>query len=208
MKVVAWNVGPRVWRKILRSLRGIKAMRSAKITALFEASNPLLVAALRARYPHRRVICHRTDVVAILRRGARRPRVEIISHDKAWTGPHLSRSKRGRRWLLLVWDDCAVLLVHRVTPEGNEEAWDAETDLIRSIVERPDLPDELAVVGDHNGTEERLRKEYAAMGLTLLPVNAKVDQAAVRDLLGGGTRLGMHGSDHVAIEWRLRDAAA
>ena len=207
MRVVAWNVGPRAWPKILRSLRGIKAMKTAKITALFEASNPLLVAALRARYPHRRVICHRTDVVAILRRGVRRPRVEVISHDKAWTGPHLGRQKRGRRWLLLVWDDCAVLLVHRVTPIGNEEAWDAETELIAAIVARPDLPDELAVIGDHNGTDERLRKEYAAIGLKLLPVNAKVEQCAVRDLEGDGTRLGKHDSDHVAIEWELRDAA-
>lgn len=207
MRVVAWNVGPRVWRKILRSLRGIKPMRTAKITALFEASHPVLVTALRVRYPHRHVICHRSDVVAILRRGVRRPRVEVISHQFAWRGPHLGRSKRGRRWLLLVWDDCAVLLVHRVTPEGNEEAWDAETALIAAIVARPDLPDELAVIGDHNGTDERLRDEYAAIGLKLLPVNAKVDQCAVRDLLGGGTRLGNHGSDHVAIEWRLRDVA-
>jgi hypothetical protein len=195
MKVVAWNVGPRFWRKILRSLAGIRAMKTAKITALFEASNPALVAALRARYPHRRVICHHTDAVAILKRGGRRPRVEVVSHDVTWRGPHLGRPKRGRRWL------------HRVTPIGNEAAWDAETDLIRSIVKRVDLPDELAIIGDHNGTRARLCDDYADMGLRLLPVNAKVDHCAVRDLAGGGIRLGNHGSDHVAIEWRLRDHA-
>lgn len=207
MKVVAWNVGPRAWPKILRSLRGIKAMKTAKITALFEASNPLLVAALRARYPHRRVICHRSDVVAILRRGVRRPRVQVVSHTAAWTGPHQARSKRGRRWLLLIWDDEAVLLIHRVTPIGNEKAWAADLAVIAGVLGRVDLPDKLAIIGDHNGTRERLEAEYAHLGLTLLDVNAKVDQCAVRGYLGGGTRLGMHDSDHVAIEWELRDAA-
>ncbi|MEO5664884.1 MAG: hypothetical protein ABIR39_16565 [Nocardioides sp.] len=201
MKVVAWNVGPRFWRKIIRSLGGIKPMRTAKITALFEASNPLLVAGLRARYPHRRVICHRSDVVAILRRGVRRPRVEVISHDVPWTGPHLGRPKRGRRWLLLVWDDEAILLIHRVTRPGNEKAWDAETKLIARVVARVDLPDKLAVIGDHNREAKQLEDEYADMGLRLLPVNAKVDQAAVRDMDGEGVRLGNHDSDHVALLW-------
>lgn len=204
MRVLAWNVGPRAAWKIVRSLRALMADNPAKITALFEASKPHLVAAIRLRFPHRRVICHRSDVVAIVRRGAPRPRVEVISHDVSWRGPHLGRAKKGRRWLLLVWDDVAVLLVHRVTPIGNEAAWDAETDLIHKVVSRVDLPDELAIIGDHNGTRDRLRDDYADMGLTLLPVAAKVDQCAVRDLAGGGTRLGNHGSDHVALMWRLR----
>lgn len=202
MSVVAWNVGPRPLREIMADLRVLVGQNPAKITALFEATR--LVPLLRARYPHRRVICHHTDVVAILKRGMRRPRVEVVSHDVAWTGPHLSRPKRGRRWLLLVWDDEAVLLIHRVTPLGNKAAWDAETDLIRSVVKRTDLPTNLAIIGDHNGTRERLADDYADMGLTLLPVNAHVDQCAVRGFRGEGKRLGNHGSDHVAIAWRLR----
>lgn len=203
MKVVAWNVGPRAAWKILRSFRGIDPADDAKVSALFEASR--LVALLRARYPHRRVICHHTDVVAILRRGARRPRVEVVSHAVPWIGPHQGRPKRGRRWLLLVWDDEAILLLHRVTPIGNELAWMADLAVIRDVCNRLDLPDKLAIIGDHNGTRDRLEDEYADLGLTLLPVNAKVDQCAVRGYLGGGTRLGNHGSDHVAIEWRLRE---
>lgn len=205
MKVVAWNVGPRSRWKILRSFRGIKPAADAKITALFEASHPLLVVLLRARYPHRRVICHRSDVVAILRRGAPRPRVEVVGHGTPWRGPHLGRRKNGRSWLLLVWDDVAVLLIHRVTPKGNDEAWEADRKVIAAIAGRVDLPDQLAIIGDHNKRADELRDEYADLGLLLLPVNAKVDQCAVRGFLGGGTRLGQHGSDHVAIEWRLRD---
>lgn len=205
MGVVAWNVGPRPVREILRDLRTLIGQNPAKIVGLFEATR--LVPYLRVRYPHRRVICHHSDVVAILRRGARRPRVEVISHDVAWRGPHMGRAKVGRKWLLLVWDDEAILLVHRVTPIGNEAAWDAETDLIHAIVKRVDLPDQLAIIGDHNGTRDRLEDDYADMGLRLLPVNAKVDQCAVRGFKGDGKRLGNHGSDHVAIGWRLRDAA-
>lgn len=200
--IVAWNVGPRPWRRIVRSLRGIRQVRDVDVVALFEASQPLLVAGLRVRYPHRRVICRRSDVVAILPR-RERPRVEVISHDVAWRGPHLGRAKRGRRWLLLTWPDSAVLLVHRVTPVGNQAAWDAETDLIRSVVRRADLPSRLAVVGDHNGTDSRLRTDYAEMGLHLLPAETKVDQCAVRGMIGAGHRLGLHGSDHVAVLWRL-----
>jgi len=204
MRIVAWNVGPRSRWKILRSFRDIEPANKAKVVALFEASHPLLVALLRARYPHRRVICHRSDVVAIVKRGTPRPRVEVVGHDVAWTGPHLGRAKQGRRWLLLVWDDEAFLLVHRVTPAGNGQAWEAEREVIRSIVRRVDLPDRLAIIGDHNKRDHELRDEYDELGLTLLPVNAKVDQCAVRGLLGEGKRLGNHGSDHVAILWRLR----
>lgn len=202
MRVVAWNVGPRAWWKILRSFRGIDPADKAKVTALFEASNRALVAALRARYPRRRVICRRTDVVAILRRGAPRPRVEVIEHDAAWSGPHTGRKKRGRRWLLLIWDDFAVLLIHRVTPIGNDAAWEAENELIAEVANRWDI-ERLAVIGDHNGTDDRLREVYAEMGLKLLPANTKVDQAAVRDCQGRGIRLGDHGSDHVAMLWIL-----
>ena len=204
MKILAYNVGPRPPRKIDRSHRGIKAMRTAKVSALFEASNPVLVGLLRARYLHRRVVCHRSDVVAILRRGAPRPRVEVVGHDEAWTGPHMGRAKKGRRWLLLVWVDEALLLAHRVTPIGNERAWEADRKVIADVAARWDLPDRLAVIGDHNKTADELHDEYADLGLTLLPVNAKVDQCAVRDFRGGGSRLGDHGSDHVALLWRLR----
>jgi len=207
VKVVAWNVGPRAAWKILRSFRGIKPAKTAKITALFEASKPALVALLRARYPHRRVICHHTDVVAILRRGAPRPRVEVVGHGTPWTGPHLGRRKNGRSWLLLVWDDEAILLIHRVTPQGNAEAWEADRKVIAAITRRMDLPDNLAIIGDHNKRADELEDEYADLGLRLLPVNAKVDQCAVRGFHGDGTRLGDHDSDHVAIAWSLRDAA-
>lgn len=207
MNILAWNVGPRFWRKILRAFRALSRDHPAKITALFEASNPLLVQALRVLYPHKRVICQRTDVVAIISRDAPSPRVEVIGHDVAWTGPHLGLPKHGRRWLLLVWEDEAVLLIHRVTPLGNEVAWNVETELIAAVCSRLDLPDRLAVIGDHNGTRDRLERDYEAMGLDLLPVNAKVDQCAVRKFRGRGRRLGNHGSDHVAIGWRLRDAA-
>ncbi len=204
MRVLSWNVGPRSWRKILRSLRGIEPAKTAKVVALFEASNRLLVAALRIRYPHRRVICRRTDVVALVKRNAPRPRVEVVGHDADWTGPHMKRAKHGRRWLLLVWEDEAILLVHRVTPAGNGIAWEADRDVIAAVARRTDLPRRLAVIGDHNKRAHELRDEYDELGLTLLPVNAKVDQCAVRGFNGGGTRLGQHGSDHVAILWRLR----
>lgn len=82
--------------------------------------------------------------------------------------------------------------------------WDAETALIRDVCQRMDLPDRLAIIGDHNGGRIELAHTYGGMGLTMLPVTAKVDQAAVRRIHGGGTRLGNHGSDHVAIMWRLR----
>lgn len=203
MRVVAWNVGPRVWPKFLRSLLGIKQARRAHVVALFEAAQLLFVVALRARYPGRRVIWRRTDVVALVRRRDEKPRVEIVEHHAPWTGPHLGRRKIGRRWLLLIWEDAAVLLVHRVTPIGNERAWAAETRLIRQITEREDLPENLAVIGDHNGTRERLSVEYAAMGLRLLPAKTKVDQAAVRGMRGEGMRLGRHDSDHVAMLWLL-----
>lgn len=204
MRVLAWNVGPRSRWRILRSLRGIEPAKTAKVVALFEASHPLLVTLLRARYPHRRVICHRSDVVAIIRRGAPRPRVEVVGHDVQWRGPHMGRAHRGRRWLLLVWDDEAVLLIHRVTPRGNGIAWEADHDVIRTIARRVDLPDRLAVIGDHNKRDHELRDDYDELGLTLLPVNAKVDHCAVRGFEGEGKRLGQHGSDHVAILWRLR----
>lgn len=202
-KIVAWNVGPRAWRKIMRSLIGIKRARRADVVALFEASVLPFVMALRVRYPRRRVIWRRTDVVAIVRRRDPQPRVEVIEHDVPWTGPHLGRPKIGRRWLLLVWDDHAILFVHRVTPIGNEAAWNAETELIRDVTQRSDLPHDLAVIGDHNGTRERLRIAYASMSLKLLPANTKVDQAAVRGVRGEGVRLGMHDSDHVAMLWVL-----
>lgn len=203
MKILAWNGGARPWREILRSLRPLMAEHDARIVALFEASNPLLVAALRVRYPSHRVICRRSDIVALIPRRVPRPRVDVIGHDVAWRGPKQGRSKQGRRWLLLTWDAETVLLVHRVTPIGNEVAWAAETELLRGIAKRWDI-ERLAIIGDHNGTRERLRPEYAAMGLTLLPVQAKVDHCAVRGFRGGGTRLGKYGSDHPALLWRLR----
>lgn len=203
-RVGAWNVGPRSPWRIVRSFARLNRQNPAKVWALFEASRPLLVTALRIRFPHRRVICHRTDVVVILRRGAPHPRVEVVGHGTRWQGPHLGRPKNGRSWLLLVWDDEAVLFVHRVTPRGNDEAWKADRKVIAAVARRVDLPDRLAVIGDHNKRARELAREYKSMGLTLLPANAKVDQCAVRGFLGAGTRLGDHGSDHVALLWRLR----
>lgn len=202
MKVTAWNVGPRTARRWLRDLRTLMRENPADLVALFEATRG--VALLRALHWRKRTICHHADVVAILPRHTRRPRVEVVGHDVAWRGPHLGRPKVGRRWLLLVWDDEAILLVHRVTPIGNEAAWAADLDVIAAVVARTDLPDNLAIIGDHNGTRERLHDEYADLGLTLLPVTSKVDQCAVRDFDGEGKRLGNHGSDHVALGWRLR----
>lgn len=207
MRILAWNVGPRSPRAILGSFRALDREHPAKIIALFEASRRALVALLVARYPHRRVICHRTDVVAIIPRGRPRPRVEVIGHDYPWRGPHMGRVKRGRRWLLLVWDDEAFLFVHRVSggPSGpNAAAWRVESRIIRDVCTRWDMPQRLAIVGDHNATAHELHDEYADLGLTLLPVVAKVDACAARGFHGGGTRLGNHGSDHVAIMWRLR----
>jgi hypothetical protein len=203
MRVLAWNVGPRPWREILRSLGQLMGEHEARVTGLFEASNPLLVAALRVRYPGHRVICRRSDVVALVPRRVARPRVNVIGHDVAWRGPKLGNAKAGRRWLMLSWDDETILLVHRVTPIGNVNAWDAETELLREVAKRWDI-ERLAIIGDHNGTHDRLRPQYARLGLSLLPVHAKVDHCAVRDFLGGGTRLGNYDSDHVAILWRLR----
>lgn len=211
MRVVAWNVGPRSVLSIVASLGGIVAARKAEIVALFEASDRRLVALLKVRYPHRKVLCHRTDVVALISRRAPKPRVEIVGHDVAWIGPHAGLSHSGRRWLLLIWDDHAVLLVHRVPggPLGgrngtNRRAWLADLAVIRATVNRGDLPDKLAIVGDHNGLRTELQREYGPLDLILLPANAHVDQCAVRDLKGRGDRLGNHGSDHVALEWRFQ----
>lgn len=202
-RVGAWNVGPRAHWKIVRSFRQLRGQHCAKVWALFEASHPLLVTMLRIRFPHRRVICHRTDVVVFMRRGAPRPRVEVVGHGMPWVGPHLGRPKTGRSWLLLVWDDEAMLFVHRVTPRGNDEAWEADRKVIAAVAGRVDLPDRLAVIGDHNKRAAELAAEYDNLGLTLLPAKAKVDQCAVRGFTGKGTRLGDHGSDHVALLWRL-----
>ncbi len=211
MKVTAWNVGPRSNASIVRDLGTIKAAKDDKITALFEASDRELVKQLRDAHPDDRVLWGRSDVVALIPRGTPRPRVEVVGHGVAWTGPHMGKVHHGRRWLLLVWDDEAVLLVHRVPggPSGgqgggNRKAWVADLAVIGKVARRTDLPDKLAVIGDHNGTASELRDEYADLGLSLLPVNAHVDQAAVRGFRGGGSRLGNHGSDHVALGWSLR----
>lgn len=202
-KITAYNVGPRPNRDILRSVGQLMRDRHSDLTVLFEASDPMLVAALKVRYFHKRVVCHRTDTVAIFSRRGPQPRIEVVGHGTPWTGPKTGKAKYGRSWLLLVWDDVAILPIHRVTPIGNEEAWEADRRVIRTVVRRTDLPTRLAIPGDHNGTDERLQAEYPQLGLRLLPAEAKVDQCAVRKFTGWGVRAGNYGSDHVAMVWHL-----
>lgn len=204
MRIVAWNVGPRPAPAIVQSYNGIRATRHSDLTALFEASNRELVFRLRRDHPDHRVLWGRTDVVVLIPRSHPRPRVEVVGHDVAWKGPHMGVVHHGRKWPLLIWDDIAVLPIHRVTPIGNAAAWEADRRVIAHVAARTDLPRRLAIPGDHNGTDARLRAEYAAMGLTLLPMDAKVDQCAARGLHGTGVRLGNHESDHVAVGWPLK----